>query len=151
MERTEGPVGGPSAPCRRSTDVKSTAAARPPRARSRDTARWPPLPTGPEGALKLAQQLMVGAAEFHTVGALNVLKSKARATPKQTVSQGRPYKAVVVVYLSGGDSPGIAASARHRGIFGMYPRSYYFKIVSPPYETTITLGGVLASTMAVCV
>jgi cullin-associated NEDD8-dissociated protein 1 len=61
-------------------------------------------PTGPgdsAAALKVAQKLMVAAPEFHTTGR-NVDARTSRAVPKAQKYLGRGFKAVVVVFLTGG-------------------------------------------------
>ena len=52
-------------------------------------------------AVRRATQLLVASAEFQTTQA-NILKSNERPPPTIVPSQGRPYKATVVIYLSGG-------------------------------------------------
>ena len=51
-------------------------------------------------ALKEALRLLILTSEFHTT-VLNRLKPTARSVPQPTVSQGRQYKAIVVLFLAG--------------------------------------------------
>eukprot|EP00945_MAST-04E_sp_MAST-4E-sp1_P002536 g2536.t1 len=53
-----------------------------------------------EDALKEALRLLILTSEFHTT-VLNRLKPTARSVPQPTVSQGRQYKAIVVLFLAG--------------------------------------------------
>ena len=55
----------------------------------------------PSDGVRRATQLIIGSAEFHSTQA-NVLKSQERSPPTVVASQGRPYKATVVIYLKGG-------------------------------------------------
>ena len=59
------------------------------------------LVAGPSSALKLAQTLLVASAEFHATS-INVRAPQPRLPPVKVQSQGRPYKAVVVLFLVGG-------------------------------------------------
>ena len=52
-------------------------------------------------ALRLAQALFATAAEFHSTN-YNTPSNTARTAPPVTPSLGRPYKAVIVLYLNGG-------------------------------------------------
>jgi len=52
-------------------------------------------------ALKLAITLMVSSAEFHT-STTNARTLHQRTEPPKITTQGRPYKAIVVLFMSGG-------------------------------------------------
>jgi len=54
-----------------------------------------------EEGIKVAQQMMAMTAEFHTTPE-NILKNSTRPQPTTRASGGRPYKAVIVVFLNGG-------------------------------------------------
>lgn len=54
-----------------------------------------------DDAVRVATQLILSTAEFHSTQA-NVLTGQYRSDLNQVVSQNRPYKAVVVIYLGGG-------------------------------------------------
>ena len=53
------------------------------------------------GALRTAMSLLVASAEFHSTN-LNTLTTVPRVMPSSTPALGRPYKAVIVLYLGGG-------------------------------------------------
>ena len=57
--------------------------------------------SGDADALKVAQQLIMTTAEFQSTNNAGVRAATAKPLPPQ-LSLGRPYKAIVVVYLSGG-------------------------------------------------
>jgi uncharacterized protein (DUF1501 family) len=57
--------------------------------------------SGAGAALKLAQKLMLMAPEVQ-VSSLNTINDKPHPTASQVVSAGRPYKAIVVVFMNGG-------------------------------------------------
>jgi cullin-associated NEDD8-dissociated protein 1 len=67
------------------------------------TVNWPCLckVSGERHALKRVQELLVMSPEFHSVNEPQP-HGDARAPPPNTASQGRPYKAVVVLFLDGG-------------------------------------------------
>ena len=52
-------------------------------------------------AFKVALQLMMATAEFHSTN-LNILSSSLRAAVTKVNSDGRTYKAVVVIFMNGG-------------------------------------------------
>jgi len=56
---------------------------------------------GPMSALKLAQTLMTATTEFHATS-MNARSNKKRVKPPTIATQNRKYKAIVVVYASGG-------------------------------------------------
>ena len=67
------------------------------------TVNWPCLckVSGERHALKRVQELLVMSPEFHSVNEPQP-HGDARGAPPNTASQGRPYKAVVVLFLDGG-------------------------------------------------
>jgi cullin-associated NEDD8-dissociated protein 1 len=61
----------------------------------------PEYPDAESDGMKLAEQLIVASAEFNTAGS-GATKTSGRPERQVSPSLGRPYKAVVVVYLNGG-------------------------------------------------
>ena len=55
----------------------------------------------PDSAMRLAQTLLISSAEFHTT-AVNARSTIVRNAPPSVQTQNRPYKAIVVVFMSGG-------------------------------------------------
>ncbi len=57
---------------------------------------------GPTAALQLAQALLLASAEFHTANTNARVPNGARQDPPKVASQGRRYKAIVMVFFAGG-------------------------------------------------
>lgn len=57
--------------------------------------------SGPDFALARAEKLFITTPEFHTTGG-NILKNVTREEAPEIQSQGRPYKAIVVLFQNGG-------------------------------------------------
>lgn len=55
----------------------------------------------PMDAMKLALKMFISTAEFHMTNA-NILSGKTRTSTATVQSQGRQYKAIVVLFLNGG-------------------------------------------------
>jgi len=55
----------------------------------------------PGEGLRMAQMLTVASAEYHST-AENILTAEVRPAPTTVPSQGRPYKAIVVIFFHGG-------------------------------------------------
>ena len=56
----------------------------------------------PQAALRDAQELFLFSGEFHTTSNLNVQRDVPRFVPRPMPTAGRPYKALVYLYLAGG-------------------------------------------------
>ena len=62
---------------------------------------YPPNPSAEEAARKHALKLLAISPDFHATN-VHAVKQEPRKVPEVQVSQGRAYKAVVVLFLAGG-------------------------------------------------
>ena len=88
-------------------------------------------PSGEADALRMAQQLMLTTAEFHAAST-NPLRGDVRAAAPPSPSLGRPYKAIIVLFLGGGadsysvPSPHVLSGRHTRSDHGVARRDSYW-------------------------